>query len=461
MQNTTPTAETPDTAPEYSGRATYEPESNKLRLYVGRVPRDEYLKLRAEGWTALHKQREAGGGDFVATWTPERRDTALEYAGIIEDEDMSTADRAADRAERFAEYREKRTGEATGAADRYDAGPAVHGFQSQARAERSARRHDRIAGRACDAWSKAEYWQSRTAGVISHALHVSSPSVRMGRIKTLETELRGVRARWEVAGQPLSERAQDWVTHLTLRLVYENQMLEAQGGRAGVVEIIPGGFFKGAQIHKVNKSSVTGRVVSVAVRVPRVDGWAYQITNVPGTDYALMQMDAERAPPEAYRAPTEQELADYVAARKSEKAAKPKGETIPLVNPTDVDAERLQAALNEKVRARWAKNAADRPYSYTPEFKPAQIVRIAQAVYSERSKGTYAHAKASSICGGGIQEPTAYNYDGRFGTPVCKVRTISGENYMADRVIIITDKPQKALPAAVWVPVKVAEAVTA
>src|SRR5882724_10987338 len=89
---------------EYTGQATYCPEDNKLRLYVGRVPRDEYLKLRADGWVALHKQREAGGGDFAAVWTPERRDTALSYAGIIEDEDMSPGERAADRAERFGGY---------------------------------------------------------------------------------------------------------------------------------------------------------------------------------------------------------------------------------------------------------------------------------------------------------------------------------------------------------------------
>ena len=65
----TPSAAVPaqnEIAVEPAGRATYCPEDNKLRLYVGRVPREEYLKLRAEGWTALHKQREAGGGDFVA-----------------------------------------------------------------------------------------------------------------------------------------------------------------------------------------------------------------------------------------------------------------------------------------------------------------------------------------------------------------------------------------------------------
>lgn len=38
----------------------------------------------------------------------------------------------------------------------------------------------------------------------------------------------------------------------------------------------------------------------------------------------------------------------------------------------------------------------------------------------------------------------------QFGREVCQVRATSGGNYMADRVIVLTDKPQKPLPAAVW-----------
>jgi hypothetical protein len=176
-----------------SDYATYCPEDNKLRLYVGRVPREEYLKLRAEGWTSTPKQN----CDFVATWTPERRDTCLEYAGIIDDEDQPPEERAADRAERFSGYRDKRTEEATGRADAYDAGPSAHGYQSPARAERAAAKHNQIADRACDAWSKAEYWTTRTDGVIRHALYKSTPGVRMGRIKILEAELRAMQARYD------------------------------------------------------------------------------------------------------------------------------------------------------------------------------------------------------------------------------------------------------------------------
>lgn len=166
--------------------ATYCPEDNKLRLYVGRVPRDEYEELRRQGWTSTPKQ----DCDFVATWTPEREDTALEYAGYIGDEDQSPEDRAADRAERFSVYRDKRAGEAGAAADAFDAGPSVFGHQNADRAERQARRHDRHRLHAVCQWSKAEYWQQRTAGVIAHALHRSDAATRRGRILRLEAEQR-------------------------------------------------------------------------------------------------------------------------------------------------------------------------------------------------------------------------------------------------------------------------------
>ena len=332
-----------DLVPCDSYEATYCPEDDKLRLYVGRVPREEYNFLRAEGWTSTPKQSEAGQGEFAAVWTPGREATALQYAGFIGDEDTPPAERAADRAERFGGYMEKRTAEATGHADNYDSLPAAHGFQSERKAERAAARHDRIGDRATDQWSKAEYWQRRTAGVISHALHKYSPEVRMGRIKTLEAELRkaksdlescakhyrnmvkfsaledpeqktrlvlhyvGSTSTWERYLHPRAATLESeywrtnetslyslmtyeldpitgaeacalyfsdhgepkdstqWSRHLELRLAYENQMLEAQGGRAAFVEMEAGGFVGKHQITKVTKSPATGRVVSVEV----------------------------------------------------------------------------------------------------------------------------------------------------------------------------------------------------
>jgi hypothetical protein len=358
-----------------TNQATYCPEDNKLRLYVGRVPRDEYEKLRADGWVSTPKQSEAGKGEFAATWTPSRRDTALEYGeGIILDEDAGPAERAADRAERFGGYRDKREGEATGHADRYDAGPAVHGYQSQARAERAAVRHDRVADRAGDAWSKAEYWTRRTAGVISHALYLSGPGVRMGRIKTLEAELRGMLKRWEDSGGEPTGWAADWKTHYEMRLAYENQMLEAQGGRAAFVEMQPGGRLGSKLIVKVNKSNVTGRVVSVDVLGPYCQSWAYRKSNLAGvTAFSLYQIETERLPENAYTPPTAESLAELAEYEKTRKAAaasvKAKTTPCPLVNPTDADAERLQLRLNSEHLERlesWQRDS----------WKPGEVLRI-------------------------------------------------------------------------------------
>ena len=485
---------------ERTGTATYSPEDNKLRLYVGRVPRDEYLALRAEGWTSTPKQ----SCDFVAHWTPDRRDTALSYAPIIEDEDQSPEDRAADRAERFGEYRDKRTTEATGRADSYDAGPSAHGYQSQARAERAARRHDRLATYACDAWSKAEYWQRRTAGVIAHALYVSAPGVRMGRIKTLEAEQRKMRARldayahtfasWKklaeiedpaeqtaavlryvgsvntwaeymhpraaeqtneyrrqnklsiyslmsnecdpitgaeaVAlwfsnhGAPRTEN--DWTRHYELRLAYERQMLEAQGGRLEQFEVLPGGKLGGKLIIKVSKSTVTGRATSADVIGPKVTGWTYRAANIPGTDYAAHKFDLERLAPDAYTPPTPESLAELAAFNKARKANAPKKDACPLINPTDEDAERLQAIWNAARSSKWGD--AEKP-----------VTRITQAQYSANSGGSYSAAETKLIAAGGL-EPRSHS--GRHLEPaICKVR------FLGRSVIILTDKPQKKLPA--------------
>lgn len=484
---------------ESSHTATYCPEDNKLRLYVGRVSHDEYLALKAEGWTSTPKQ----DCDFAATWSPQRRDTCLDYAGIIEDEDMEPAERSADRAERFAEYREKRTAEAVGHANRYDARPLAHGYQSERRAQRAAARHDRMAGYACDAWSKAEYWQRRTAGVISHALYVSTPSVRMGRIKRLEAEQRkhaktveaykGRFRNWQriaaiqdpekqtTAAQvyaanfcygyhyhhPRPESASEhgtslhtlltqendpitgaeaaalwfvgqidpdssefehtyvmqWAKHYELRLAYEKQMLESQGGRLASVEIEPGGKLGGKLIFKVNKSPKTKRVTSVSVLGPKVESWVYRAKNILGTEWAEHTFNTERLAPDAYTPPTDESRAELKRIKAEiKKAQAPLKNKLSLVNPTDEDAERLQAAIN-------------------PE---KAVQRLTQATYSANSKGEYARLKVKDITGGGRVRRLG-GLTGRPDCPtVCKVR-MDG-----DCVIVLTDKPQKKLPSVVW-----------
>lgn len=169
-------------------RATYSPEDNKLRLYPAcRLDADELQRVKSHGFKWAPKQEL-----FVAPkWTPEREDLLLELCGDIGDEDYSALERAADRAERFGNYRDKRAAEALGHADRYESGPAAFGHQNRQRAERQAAMADRVRVRGVSQWSKAEYWNERTAAVISHALYKADPKVRRGRILKIEADLRG------------------------------------------------------------------------------------------------------------------------------------------------------------------------------------------------------------------------------------------------------------------------------
>ncbi|QDV75405.1 DUF3560 domain-containing protein [Botrimarina mediterranea] len=505
-----------DSGPIDGASATYCPEDDKLRLYVGYVSRPVYDALRAHGWTATPKQ----DCDFAAVWTVYREDMALALLpeGLdIEDEDTPPEERAADRAERFGGYRDKRLGEAIGHADAFDEGPQAIGCQSAARAERIARRHDRTRGRAVTQWSKAEYWTRRTAGVIGHALYKSSAHVRRGRIAKLESDLRKIEAgieeaqtridawrkvagwalvegtaeqahRWavklanigygsrdythprtgetgplwrlldsELTPDPLTaaEAAALWLEnradpaaggygrhrdHLRNRIAYERQMLAAQGGSAKEVEIEPGGYihagrswYQGRAIHhdadgrirveKVNKGR-DGLVSSVGVLC--VDRWgngdAKQFVSV---------MKVERLGEDAYRPPTDEERARFAA----EKKRKPKAP--PLINPTDEDAQRLQDLAN--AAAALAKYPG----------KPAEVKRMTQAEYS-RFSGEDRPYNVWSVT---TAAPLSWRNWTKNGAQVlARVRAAQGAicTSNAPAVIVLTDKPQKPLPAAVF-----------
>jgi primosomal replication protein N len=381
-------------------------------------------------------------------------------------------------------------------------------------------KHDRIGSHAVDAWSKAEYWQQRTAGVISHALYVSTPGVRMGRIKTIEAELRGVEKQrtenaqrfetwrkiaamtdpdkqtklaeafsgigygrdgykhprtgakgslWSFLREDATDRLTgaeasalylashtdplspeweetnlaEWANHYKLRLSYENQMLEAQGGRAAFVEMEVGGWIGNRQIRKVNKSPATGRVVSVTLKIK---GDRYGNSE---TGFHLRAFNIERLPEDAYRAPSEADKAAMTSEKQAEKAAAPAKAPCPLINPTNEDAQRLQDIINARAKARHEARK-----SYT-DFVPVEVCKVPQAVYSANSKGTYAQAETRGLCRGGELENRASNMwsseadarSKRIGPAVCQVRVTGYDPY---RVVMITDKPQKPFPSQVW-----------
>jgi len=407
--------------------ATYCPEDNKIRLYTDRVERSTFLWLRAIGYKATPKQ----SCSFVATWSPRAEDAAfmmIADGDDIGDEDETPEDRAADRAERFAMYREKRRAEAHGFADTYEASPDAYGHQNAAKAERAAARRDRIGGKACSQWAKAEYWQYRTAGVISHALHKSDARTRRLRILRLEADQR----RW-------GKHSPRWDAHFNLRLEYERAMLANEGGSAGDVEMKPGGKLGSHLITKVNKSNATGAVVSVNVHAPKQEGEGWDYRRRGNT----LLINVQRFGESVYTPPTPESLAELAEITKASKAkTKARNAKSPkLINPTDEDAERIQAAWNTKP-------------SWMSQDKPGEVFRMTQAQYSALSKGTYSPAKPVYIDETG--KPTHRKYCGN--TPdgaACKVRRIYHNDCY--RVIVITDKPQKPLPAAS--PAEQAEAV--
>jgi hypothetical protein len=516
--------------------ATYSPEDNKLRLYaVSRLDAATYALAKSLGFAWAPKQEL-----FVApSWGPAREDFLLELAGEVDDEDYSPQERAADRAERFGDYRDKRAAGAGAGADRFDSGPSAFGHQNRGRAERQAARHDRHRTFAVSQWSKAEYWQTRTAAVIAHTLFRSDARVRRGRILRLEAEQRkhektreeyaARHAGWRavpalegadrpgryvngdgkgggyygfdpetitpalwaanalansghcwgdyahprtgcVAGlyshltdqdDPLTPAeaaalwldgkaapdapgtyAARWSDHYNLRLAYERAMLEAEGGSAADAEIEPGGWIGKRQIHAVNRSPATKRVVSVKIVAP--SGW-----NENGPP-KLKSYNVERLPEGAYRAPTDEERAAFAgetAERKAaEKASRPKAP--PLVNPTDEDANLLQAAWNLRAKAEHARR---KRYG---EFKPSEVLRLTQSQYSANSKGDYAPCETRTLhaCGRiarkhtGLWTSEGQAYDKALGETVAKLR-IRGSGFdTADRVIVLTDKPQKPIP---------------
>ena len=517
--------------------ATYCPEDNKLRLYTGRVERSTYDWLRALGYSSTPKQ----DCDFVAVWTPAREDAALALIGDgddIGDEDQTPEDRAADRAERFGGYREKRRAEAHGYADTYDAGDDATGSQNAERAERQAARRDRTGRRACSQWSKAEYWQHRTAGVISHALHVSKPHVRRGRILRLEAEQRKHAATIERAQEafdswqrvlslpdaderitfdgdgcaqrinskalalaynlanflsrgwnhthprtgevssidshltdtrdPITAREAAtlalgaserptvgrWGAHYELRLAYERQMIDAAGGSAADAEMEPGGLLGRYLITKVNKSRATGAVVSVNVWAPRDGNEGYDYRRRGDT----MLINIQRMGESAYRPPTDASRAQLAEFQREQKAktkkanaAKPK-----LINPTNEDAERLQAALNKQHEDKRKESSL---YAYT-EPEPTPVSYMTQAQYSARSKGDHGPCNTYYIRRGPVMAHGRYGIAER-APIVCKVRgAFPGGSFSRPySVVVLTDKPQKPLPD--WSPVEEAATVSA
>lgn len=269
---------------------------------------------------------------------------------------------------------------------------------------------------------------------------------------------------------------QRWKRHYDNRLAYENAMMENEGGNARDCDMVPGGWIylpdcrsarhlrdqegrrlDWVQVQKVNKSSASGKITSVTVHACSPYSYA-SAEDQKKIRSKVVKVDD--APANAYRAPTEEELEEFNATKKAKQAeAKKNGKKKPsLINPTDNDAERLQAIWNDRARQRWERAKEENPY--ISDFVESEVCRITQAQYSAVSKGSYARAETRTLHDGGFPSrapsnmwsKSAQDYDQAIGAARCKIRQTDAKNsgssgwYSANRVIVLTDKPQKELP---------------
>lgn len=214
--------------------ATYSPEDNKLRLAADkRLPKELYTHLHSLGYRWAPKQ-----ACFVAPmWTPQREDILLQLCEEIGLEGVTLLERAEDRAARFEVYEGKRANEAKAAqeavaqlTDQVPLGqPILVGHHSERAARRRAKRIDRGMREVVRLLSTAKYWEDRSKSTIRTAQYKHQPSVRAGRIRRLEADLRRCEKRLqlgaEVIGSDEAERQQRWSDHYQARLDYERAML--------------------------------------------------------------------------------------------------------------------------------------------------------------------------------------------------------------------------------------------
>jgi len=206
-------------------------------------------------------------------------------------------------------------------------------------------------------------------------------------------------------------------------------MLENEGGTAGAVEMEVGGKLGKWLILRVHKSPATGAVVSATVYAPDTEHWGKKVDR--------QRINIQRFAAGIYTPPTDESRAE--AARLNGEATerkKAKNATAPkLINPTKEAADELQAHINQRAKR----------YSTTdPENT---VLEITQGVYSANSGGSYSKFDTYYVRAGGIIDRTDRNmYSGKIDKlpVVCKVRLCSkGYGY---RVVVLTNKPQSALP---------------
>lgn len=489
-------------------RATYSCEDNKLRIYADAwLDADEYKPIKDHGFHSAPKQAAHEGvqGLFFAAWSPSREDLCIKLAGSIELEGTTLAERAEIRAERFAGYQANRVadsnsyhGAASRISERFANGqPILLGHHSQRSAERDQKRMHTAMDNAIKATETANYWSYRIAGVEHHANRKANPAVRARRIKKLLTELRDVQrginqshknlalwqrldsqrdhekfaetvsmfagghdtCPWEIMhnGEKISPwsdlrdgkisageivdaclrvyewsvnnpHALRWVAHLLGRLGYERSELgEVARFEGELTPVILQTFAReqGADKPKARKGD-TGYYLDSKVPFPLHMGEGETLFRTDDEWRVIMQ------------------ACGHTVIIKEKRAGKK--QTCSLVNPTPEEAEKLQALWN-------ADSSKDSHGKYAKG--PSTIHPMPQSYYSARSKGDYSSLSTITLDQYGRRIWTSWRGKDESLIDTCRIRIGRGnESYGADRVIVVTDKPQKALPTFEAKPVK-------
>lgn len=483
---------------EFDHSATYSPEDDKIRIYLQyRIPADEYKKITDLGFRNAPKQ-----GCQFAIWSPQREDFALALAGNIEPEGMSLAERAAIKADRLENLAYKNIGKANAfhkaanaISERFAFGqPILVGHHSERRARKDKERMGNAMRHACRCADAVNYWNYRATSVERHANAKNSESTRTNRIRGLLAELRKMQRnindsylairRWEMiermqgkdsfeaavkyySGMPdaspyindcsawslledgkisaeevmrvsLDHHRQAvsyemrfrWIEHLLNRLAYERaEQGEVELYEGELTPVILQAFLRefGADTPKSERTGAGYKAVSL---VP----FPLHICENLSTEIVLSESEWRE----------KMQACGYVVPEKKQRRANSSDKaSIPLINPTKEDAERLQALWNRNM-----EKAAEGKTGI--KAKTNTVSEFTQQVYSYNSKGNYSPFETVELDASG-KEITQRWQGGKLiksGEPVCRIRisTINGEFYKPHSVIVITDKSAKAIP---------------
>lgn len=111
----------------------------------------------------------------------------------------------------------------------------------------------------------------------------------------------------------------------------------------------------------------------------------------------------------------------------------------PLINPTLEEAQKLQAQWNKEAEKKHAEKILG-------SMIQREVKQIEQAVFSTNNQGDYTPFNTIELDSDGHKIWTSYQ--GKSGSPVCRIRTFNGGGslYAPQTIIHLIDKPSKPLP---------------